>query len=148
MDVKRMGLTLNEGVYIGRVINNPEIQGEWARLQLMTLVPEKTNDGWSEQECIVPMITNNPRTIQTLQQYVQAERQLMVKGYVKSWTNAAGALESAIFITTVKLGSKTIYVPNDQAGGQAGGQMGGQAGGQMGGQMGGQPGGQMGGNPF
>jgi len=154
MDTKRMGISFNDCRFMGRVINNPEYQGEWARFQLMTIVPEKVGNDWVEQECVVPVMTNNPRTIQTIQNYVQAERQLYVTGYLKSWVNQQGVMESAIVINTIKLGSKTIYKPQEGGGQQMGGgqqQMGGgQPNQQMGGQqMGGQQmGGQGGMNPF
>ena len=68
---------------------------------------------------MVPLMTNNPKTMETISQYVQDERQLYVEGYLKSWDGGMG-----IIITNIKLGSKTMYDPDAQGGNQGGGQQG------------------------
>jgi hypothetical protein len=115
---KKIGLSINRGHYLGRVTGNPEFAGSWVKLYLKTVVPEFVNNEWQEVECIIPLMTDNPKTVKTIQDYVQDERQLYVEGYVKSWQNAQGTVEFGIMITNVKLGSKTMYDPDAQNGNQ------------------------------
>ena len=132
---KALGLSVNRCNFLGRVMGNPEIQGEWARMYFKTVVPENINNQWVETECIVPLMTNNPKTVATIQQYIQDERQLYVEGYAKGWQEANGAFTCGIMITSVKLGSKTMFDPDNPQ--QQGGQ---QAQVAQGGQGGGMPG--------
>jgi hypothetical protein len=88
---------------------------------MKTVVPENQGDGWNDVECIVPMMTNNPKTINTVQKFVQEERQLYVEGYTKGWQNAQGGFECAVMMTNIKLGSKTMFDPDAQGGGNGGG---------------------------
>ena len=109
---KKIGLSFNRNAYLGRVSGNPVINGGWARLNLVTVVPENTGNGWNDVEHVVPLMTNNPRTVQTIQEFVQNERQLYVEGYTTSWSDQQGNQQCGIMITTIKLGSKTMYDPN------------------------------------
>lgn len=110
---KKLGLTYNRYSGVGRVAGNPVINNGWATLRLRTMVGVKQADGsWQDTEAVVPVMTNNPRTIETIQQYVQDERQLLIEGYVTSWENGAG-----VMITSLKLGSKTMFDPDAQQGG-------------------------------
>lgn len=126
---ENIGLVWNKALLIGRVVGNPTIQNGWASLQLRTQVPEPQEGGqWVVTDCMVPCLTNNARTIETIQKYVQADRQVIIEGYVKAWDGGFG-----VMITTVKLGSKTIYNPDQQqqnagSGGGYGGNSGGMPG--------------------
>ena len=134
-----IGLVWNKATILGRVVGNPTVQNGWASLQVRTQVPEpRQGGGWDVTDCMVPCLTNNPKTLETIQSFVQDQRQVMIEGYVKAWDGGFG-----VMVTTVKLGSKTIYNPNDnnQQGGQGGpgGFTPGQSG-YGGGQQGGMPG--------
>jgi len=111
---KVLGLSVNRWAGLGRVMGNPEMIGEWCRLYFKTVVPENNNGEWSEVECIVPLMTNNPKTINTIQQFVQDERQLYVEGFVKGWKEQNGTFNCGVIINTIKLGSKTMYDPDAQ----------------------------------
>ncbi|MBV5346792.1 hypothetical protein JZU46_01020 [bacterium] len=101
---------------LGRVTGNPVVDGGWTTFQLLTRVPEQKEDkSWDEIDCMVPCLSNNPKIIKTVQQFVADERQLYVEGYIKAWDGGCGVL-----ITNVKLGSKTMYDP-DNPGGDGGG---------------------------
>jgi len=112
---KILGLSVNRWAGLGRVMGNPEMTGEWCRLYFKTVVPENNNGEWSEIECIVPLMTSNPKTINTLQQFVQDERQLYVEGYVKGWQEQNGTFNCGVIINSIKLGSKTMFDPDAQA---------------------------------
>lgn len=110
---KMMGLSVNRCAFLGRIIENPVINEGWATMSLKTVVPEpQPGGGWDEVDCMVPLITNNPKTVETIQNYVQAERQLYIEGYVKTWEGGFG-----VVITNIKLGSKTMFDPDAQGGG-------------------------------
>ncbi len=121
---KMLGLSSNRCSFLGRVVGQPEINGEWARMYFKTIVPENVNGQWVETECIVPLMTNNPKTIKTMQDFIQDERQLLVEGFAKGWQEQNGSFNCGIMITTIKLGSKTMYDTevNQQAGVQGGSQ--------------------------
>ncbi len=109
---KKIGLSFNRCAFQGRILENPAINGGWATMQLTTVVPEpkQGGGGWEEIECVVPLITNDQKKIDTIQNYIQAERQLYVEGYVKTWEGGFG-----VVITNIKLGSKTMFDPDAQA---------------------------------
>lgn len=121
---KRIGLSFNRNQYLGRVEGAPTFPQGWARLTLVTLVPQNTGQGWEDVEHRVPLMTDNPKTIETIQKYVENERQLYVEGYTTSWADQNGGVMCGIMITNLKLGSKTMYDPDaNQGGGQGGGNM-------------------------
>ncbi len=113
---KQMGLSVNRWAGLGRVMGDPIINGEWATIQFKTVVPELQNGSWNDLVCMVPLITNDPKKVNTIQSYIQDERQLYVEGYVNTWEGGFG-----VIITNIKLGSKTMYDPDAQGGGQGGG---------------------------
>ena len=128
---KKLGLVYNRVSIIGRVVGQPTIDANWARLYLKTAVAETGPGGnWEEVEYILPVMTNDPKKMKTIQDFVQDERQLLIEGYLKSWTDTAGNLNVAIIPTVVKLGSKTMFdsdtmannAPNGYTGYQTGGQ--------------------------
>lgn len=114
---KMMGLSVNRWSGLGRVVGNPVINGEWASMQLKTIVPELRNGAWEDLECMVPLLTNDPKKVNTIQQYIQAERQLYVEGYVNTWEGGFG-----VIITNIKLGAKTMYDTEGGPAGNGGGQ--------------------------
>lgn len=114
---KMIGLSVNRWSGLGRVTGDPVINGEWASMQLKTIVPELRNGEWVDLECMVPLLTNDQRKLNTIQQFIQDERQLYVEGYVNTWEGGFG-----VIITNIKLGSKTMYDPDQQGGGGGGGQ--------------------------
>lgn len=118
---KKLGPSVNRWAGMGRVVGNPQINGEWASMQFKTEVPENINGQWQETECMVPLMTNNPKTVNTISQFIQDERQLYVEGFVRSWQNQDGSTTCAVMINTVKLMSQKMYdadaQPNNQQGG-------------------------------
>lgn len=134
---KIVGMSINDWTGIGRVVGTPVIQNGWAQIQFKTIIAEPDGQGnWTDVESIIPLITNKPSTVNTIQQYVQDERQLTVKGYIKVWEGGWG-----VMINILKLGLKTAFDPDNaqQGGNQFGNQQNNQMNGQMGNQMGGQP---------
>lgn len=125
---KMMGLSSNRCSFLGRVMGQPEISAEWARMYFKTVIPENNNGNWVDVECIVPLMTNNPKTIKTIQNFVQDERQLLVEGYAKGWQDQNGVFNCGIMITTIKLGSKVMFDPDAQEQGNQGNAQGGQQG--------------------
>lgn len=113
---KHVGLSVNRWSGLGRVMGNPVINGEWAQMQFKTIVPELRNGSWEDLVCMVPLVTNDPKKVNTIQQYIQDERQLYVEGYVNTWEGGFG-----VIITNIKLGSKTMYDADAQGQGGQGG---------------------------
>lgn len=113
---KKIGLSFNRWAGMGRVVGNPQAAGGWARAELVTLVPENTAQGWQDVEHKVPLLTNNPKTVETLTSFVQDERQLYVEGYVSSWKDGNGNVQCGVMITNIKLGAKTMYDPETDSG--------------------------------
>jgi hypothetical protein len=112
---KAMGISFNRVALLGRVVNDPVVNGEWITFNMKTIVPKQGADkSWSEAEVMVPLLTNDPRKVETITNFVQDERQLYVEGYIEAWDGGCG-----VFVTMVKLGSKTMYDPDAQNGGGA-----------------------------
>ena len=111
---KSVGLSFNRVSLLGRVIGDPVTNGEWVTLNMKTIVPKLGADGkWNEAEVMVPLLTNDPKKVETITSFVQDERQLYVEGYVEAWDGGCG-----VFIGLVKLGSKTMFDADNQQGGQ------------------------------
>ena len=115
-----IGISFNRFSGQGRVVGDPEINGNWAKIMLKTIVPEQKNGAWEDVEVMVPIITNDAKRVKSIGDYVQDARQLYVEGFITSWSNAQGRLECAVMLTNYKLGSKTIYDPDADKGGSKG----------------------------
>lgn len=82
-----MGISFNRVALLGRVVNDPVVNGEWITFNMKTIVPKQGADkSWSEAEVMVPLLTNDPRKVETITNFVQDERQLYVEGYIEAWT--------------------------------------------------------------
>ena len=107
---KSIGLSFNRVSLMGRVTGNPVVNGDWVTFNLKTVVPKQGADGkWLEAEVMVPMLSNDPKKVETITNFVQDERQLYVEGYVEAWDGGCG-----VFVNLVKLGSKTMFDPDSQ----------------------------------
>jgi hypothetical protein len=111
---KSVGISFNRVALQGRVEGDPVINGEWLTLNLKTLVPKLVDNKWTEAEVMVPLLTNDPKRVESMTSFIQNERQLYVEGYIESWDGGCG-----VFVTLFKLGSKTAY--DSEAQGQQGG---------------------------
>jgi hypothetical protein len=108
---KSMGLSFNRVSLLGRVTGDPVVSGGWVTFNLKTVVPKQDASGkWVEAEVMVPLLSNDPKKIETITSFVQDERQLYVEGYIESWDNGCG-----VFVGLIKLGSKTMYDPDSQS---------------------------------
>lgn len=111
---KHIGFSANMTILLGRVIGKPVVEDGWVTATLRTVVPEpQDGGGWQEVELDIPVMSNNPRTIETFNKYIDDERQLWINGYIKTWEGGFG-----VIVTTVKLGAKTMY--DDAAANQGG----------------------------
>ena len=106
MSEKNIGICFNRVAIQGRVVGNPTTQGEWASLKLMTILPKLENSKWVNEEIFTQCLTNDPKKVNTINEYVQDERQLYIEGYAVSWEGGGG-----VIINLMKLGPKTIYNP-------------------------------------
>ncbi len=114
---KAVGLSFNRVCLLGRVTGDPVVNGEWVSFQFKTIVPKLGPDNkWVEAEVMVPIMSNDPRKVETVTNFVQDERQLYIEGYVEAWDGGCG-----VFIGMIKLGSKTMYDADAQQGGYQGG---------------------------
>jgi hypothetical protein len=117
---KHIGMSANMVIMLGRIIGKPVVSGGWVQATLRVVVPEpQEGGGWNEVEMDIPIMSNNPKTVETFNKYIDDERQLWVNGYIKTWVtdNVPGF---GVVVTTVKLGAKTMYDDTNQ-GGQGGG---------------------------
>jgi len=112
---KNIGLSFNRVSLLGRVTGNPAVNGEWITFDLKTTLPKLVDGKWQEAEVMVPILTNDPKKVETISNFVQNERQLYVEGYIEAWEGGCG-----VFVGLVKLGSKTMYDPEQQNGQPAG----------------------------
>lgn len=115
------GIELNECRFMGKVTEDPSFAGsgvgEFAFVNLRTSIAELSEGGqWNNVDVIVPLMTSESSKVNTIRNYVQAGRELLVDGYYKSWVDENGATGHRFVITRLKLGSKP-YVPKDESNG-------------------------------
>lgn len=107
---KPFGLTINRCDFLGRVTEDPtffEVEGgEGAVFNVKTFVPESQPNGQiTDVPYVVPIINMNPqKTANVIKKYVTAGKEVMVGAYFKTWTDEAGASQSGLIMTFVKLG--------------------------------------------
>lgn len=107
----------NECVFQGKVLNDPQISGEYAFLTLRCTTGELGANGqWTDTPMEVPVMTNNQGHVKTIQNYVKAGRRLKVNCYYKAWTDGNGQHHHAFVITRMKLGGKPYEGPKGQNG--------------------------------
>jgi len=120
MERLNLGLTNNEGSFVGRVKGDPSIvqagNGEIAFMNLAVVNLEMGANGqWAEVEQLVPLMVQDPNKVDVVKKYVKDGKQLLVKTYYKSW-EVNGAKNHAHVVTVLKLGSNP-YKPQNQQGG-------------------------------
>ena len=115
-----IGIEDNQCVFIGKVLEDPQITGDgnYAFITLRATTGELGANGqWVDTPMRIPLMATNPSAIKTIQNHVKAERQLKVDCYYKSWTDGNGNPQHAFVITRMKLGTKPYEPPADQQGG-------------------------------
>lgn len=113
---KWVGIQENEARFQGTVIEDPQFvpdgEGECAFLKMECITPELgTNGQWAETPIIIPIICKDQGKVKTVKNYVKTGRELLVKGYYKSW-QAGGATQHGFIMTFMRLGSSP-FVPKD-----------------------------------
>lgn len=113
MEQKLKGITHSESIFIGRVAEDPQITDTAAFFRLKTVILEQgANNQFVEAIQEVPMLTMDKNKIKTVASYIKKGKQLLIKGYYKSWTDGAGVGQHAFIITLVTLGPDENYKPN------------------------------------
>ena len=105
---KKFGITFNRWSGMGRVVDDPQFTDGWVRFYFKTLVPENNNGVWEEVENVIPLMSNNPKTIKTINDFVKKERQLYVEGYIKGWSNGQD-YHCGVMVVSLKLGGMFMY---------------------------------------
>lgn len=122
METKVKGITHNEAIFIGRVAEDPQITDTAAFFRLKTTIVEQgANNQFVEALQEVPMLTMDKSKIKTIASYVKKGKQLLIKGYYKSWVDGNGAPQHSIIITLISLGPDENYKPGGGGGGARGG---------------------------
>ena len=111
-----IGISNNECMFQGKVMEKPQIvEGQYAYLMLRTVESELGPNGqWVETPMDIPILTQDPNKISTIEKHVPAGRQIQVWGYYKAWENN-GVKEHAFIIKRLKLG----YKPREVSGAPA-----------------------------
>ena len=111
------GLIINEALFQGRVIEDPQIvqggAGECAWIKLETIVGELSANGqWIDSEQVVPLLVLEEKKVNVVKQYVKEGRELLVWCYYKTWT-VDGQINHGLVVTKLKLG-RTPYQPQQE----------------------------------
>jgi single-stranded DNA-binding protein len=115
MEQKVKGISHNESTFIGRVAEDPQITDTAAFFKLKTTIVEQgANNQFVEALQEVPCLTMDKNKIKTVASYIKKGKQLLIKGYYKSWVDGNGALQHAFIITLISLGPDENYKPNSQ----------------------------------
>lgn len=114
-----IGIEDNECVFQGKVLADPQFNGDYAFLTLRVTTGELgTNGQWVDTPMEIPLMASSPNVVKTLQNHVKAERRLKVNCYYKAWKDESGAHHHAFVVTRMKLGRKPYDGPKNQ--GQSG----------------------------
>jgi len=114
---KFVGIQENELRAIGTVIEDPQIvpdgDGECAFINLECITAELGANGqWVETPIIIPFICRDQGKVKTIRNYVKTGRELLLKGYYKSW-QAGGETKHGFIMTFMRLG-RSPYVPKEE----------------------------------
>ena len=116
------GITLNELTALGKVVDDPQFVdmgggNECAFLNLRVYTGELgTNGQWTDNAIVLPLLAMDQGKVKTVKNHVQKGRELYIKGYYKSWTDAQQTAQHGFVITMMKLGSKPYVKPEDAEG--------------------------------
>ena len=115
-DRKFFGITQNECTIQGKVVGKPTVQGEnfafmWIEVANADL---DANGQWVETPQNIPVMTQDPKKVATIAQYIDDGRELLLYTYYKSWKDQNGATQHALTIKKMVLGRKK-WVPQDDA---------------------------------
>lgn len=107
------GITQNECTIQGKVVGTPLVQGEsYAFMNVRVAMAEPDANGqWTETGLEIPVLTQDPKKISTISQYVEDGRELLLNTYYKAWDNN-GTPQHAFVIKKMTLGRKK-YIPQD-----------------------------------
>jgi hypothetical protein len=112
-DRKFFGITQNECTIQGKVLGEPTVNGEnFAFMWIEVANAEQDANGqWVETAQRVPVMTQDPKKVATIAQYVNDGRELLLNTFYKSWEQG-GATQHAFAIKKMTLGRKK-YIPQD-----------------------------------
>jgi len=112
---KWKGIQLNEVRVQGEVVSDPVFNGEYAFMDLETVVTQQDQNGqFVDIPQIIPlMVEPGSPNIRVVREYIRAGRKLHVDGQFKSW-DAGGQKNFAVKVNRIKLGDKP-YEPNPEA---------------------------------
>lgn len=120
MEQKVKGITHSESIFVGRVAEDPQITDTAAFFRLKTVnVEQGANNQFVEAVQEVPFLTMDKNKIKTVASYIKKGKQLLIKGYYKSWVDGNNAAQHAFIITLISLGPDENYKPT--SGGQRSG---------------------------
>jgi hypothetical protein len=109
------GITQNDIKIQGKVIGDPIIQSEnLAFMVIRTVIAQQEANGqWVETPQDMPVMTQDPKKVATMRDYIKDGRTLLIDGYYKSWT-ANGAPQHAFVAKKISFGPKKWEPAEDQ----------------------------------
>lgn len=104
---KWSGIQLNEVHVQGEVVSDPQFSGEYAFIDLETVIIHRDANGqYVELPQIVPlMVEPGSPNLRVVREFIKAGRKLHIDGQFKSW-DAGGQKNFAVVVNRIKLGSK------------------------------------------
>ena len=115
------GITMNEGTFLGRVIEDPEFfpsggDEDYAMLNIATYVREADANGqFVEAEIEIPLLVMDSAKVRVVRDYIQKGRQIKVDTYYKQWTGEDGSPGHAFVVLRISLGDKPYVAPEEKA---------------------------------
>jgi hypothetical protein len=105
--MKWRGIQINEVSLQGEVVTDPVFNGDFAFMDLETVVTQRDANGqYVEIPQIIPlMVEAGSPNVRVVKEYVKAGRKLHVNGQYKSW-NTQGQLHVVVSVSRIKLGDK------------------------------------------
>ena len=110
------GITKNSMDIQGKVVGDPTIQSEnLAFMTIRTVIAEmEANGQWVEKPQDILVMTQDPKKVATIRDYIKDGRELQIDAFYKSWT-VNGAPQHAFVAKKIQLGRKKWVPQQDNA---------------------------------
>ena len=106
------GITINEGAYQGKIIEDPIIVtgpdgNKCAFMKMKTFINTLGANGqWTDKVVFVPLVVMDQRKVEVVEKYIQQDREILARAYYDSWDDGNGNYQHGMIVTRMQLGSK------------------------------------------
>jgi hypothetical protein len=112
---KWKGIEVNLAQFQGEIINDPVFNNDFAFLTLRTKYTNRDANGqWVDIPQDIPLMVEPNGPINTVRNYIKAQRKLIAWCYYKSWKTDQG-LQHQFVVTRFSLGDKPYEEPEEQS---------------------------------